>query len=273
MGNFDRRGGSNRNKYGSKKGGSSRPTLYSATCSDCGNRCQVPFKPMGNKPVRCSDCFQGVKGSNDSSHSHGNSRRFNDKPRFQEKQMHAATCADCGNQCQVPFRPTGDKPIYCSNCFAANKEVGFEPRRLPQSKASNDGVDSINKKLDRIIVLLEKMTRREFLVEKEDKEDLEFKFSDPEKIINKTKEDDSKIEEIAKETKPKKAKAKKKTAAKKTSTPKKELKEVKPKAKKTKTMTKKKTVSKKTTEKKKTKKTIKKETKKSAKKPVKSKKE
>lgn len=32
-------------------------------------------------------------------------------------QMHRATCSDCGNSCEVPFRPTGDKPIFCNDCF------------------------------------------------------------------------------------------------------------------------------------------------------------
>ncbi len=26
--------------------------------------------------------------------------------------MHSAVCDDCGKRCEVPFRPTGDKPIF-----------------------------------------------------------------------------------------------------------------------------------------------------------------
>ena len=32
-------------------------------------------------------------------------------------QMHPAVCSTCGNACEVPFRPTGDKPVFCNNCF------------------------------------------------------------------------------------------------------------------------------------------------------------
>ena len=32
-------------------------------------------------------------------------------------QMHDATCSECGRKCQVPFMPTNDKPVYCSECF------------------------------------------------------------------------------------------------------------------------------------------------------------
>ena len=33
------------------------------------------------------------------------------------REMHDATCARCGNETQVPFRPTGARPVYCSDCF------------------------------------------------------------------------------------------------------------------------------------------------------------
>ena len=34
-----------------------------------------------------------------------------------DRQMYSATCANCGNECKVPFKPTGERPVYCSNCF------------------------------------------------------------------------------------------------------------------------------------------------------------
>lgn len=33
-------------------------------------------------------------------------------------EMFSATCSDCGKPCQVPFRPSGDRPVYCNDCFA-----------------------------------------------------------------------------------------------------------------------------------------------------------
>ena len=38
--------------------------------------------------------------------------------------MHQAVCDQCGKTCEVPFRPTGDKPVYCDNCFQGKKEIG-----------------------------------------------------------------------------------------------------------------------------------------------------
>ncbi len=35
-----------------------RPTqMFQATCTECGERCEVPFKPSGGKPVLCKACF------------------------------------------------------------------------------------------------------------------------------------------------------------------------------------------------------------------------
>ncbi|MEZ4195240.1 MAG: CxxC-x17-CxxC domain-containing protein [Candidatus Paceibacterota bacterium] len=31
--------------------------------------------------------------------------------------MFSATCSHCNQSCEVPFRPNGDKPVYCSACF------------------------------------------------------------------------------------------------------------------------------------------------------------
>ena len=50
-------------------------TKFKATCADCGAGCQLPFKPSGERPVYCSDCFKN-KDSDRSSQSP--KRRFQD---------------------------------------------------------------------------------------------------------------------------------------------------------------------------------------------------
>ncbi len=37
--------------------------MFSATCASCGKEARVPFQPRGDKPVYCSDCFQGQRSS------------------------------------------------------------------------------------------------------------------------------------------------------------------------------------------------------------------
>jgi CxxC-x17-CxxC domain-containing protein len=42
-----------------------------------------------------------------------------------EREMHDAVCAQCGQACQVPFKPRpveeGGRPVLCRNCFAASR--------------------------------------------------------------------------------------------------------------------------------------------------------
>jgi CxxC-x17-CxxC domain-containing protein len=35
--------------------------------------------------------------------------------------MYRAVCADCRKDCEVPFKPTGERPVYCKDCFAKRK--------------------------------------------------------------------------------------------------------------------------------------------------------
>lgn len=36
--------------------------LYNVKCSDCGKDTQVPFKPSGDRPVYCRDCYMKKRG-------------------------------------------------------------------------------------------------------------------------------------------------------------------------------------------------------------------
>ena len=83
------------------------------------------------------------------------------------REMHKAVCDECGKDCEVPFRPSGDKPVYCSNCF--EKKEGGGPKRSSRKglgrsdfgKRNNtnkkllEQVSSLNVKLDRILKVLE----------------------------------------------------------------------------------------------------------------------
>jgi len=52
---------------------------------------------------------------------HGSDRR---DERSRERTFTKAVCAECGQECEVPFRPTGDRPVYCRDCFSARKDSG-----------------------------------------------------------------------------------------------------------------------------------------------------
>lgn len=80
--------------------------MHDAVCAECGNATQVPFKPSGDRPVYCRDCFS--------------KRRGNDRGGFSSRgprEMHDAVCATCGAPTQVPFKPTEGRPVYCREHF------------------------------------------------------------------------------------------------------------------------------------------------------------
>jgi CxxC-x17-CxxC domain-containing protein len=88
--------------------------------------------------------------------------------------MYKATCAECGNMCEVPFRPNGEKPVYCSNCFsnkrgsddrAPRRDFGRPSPSFNRASAapSNDGevkrqLEAISYKLDQLTRTIERLT-------------------------------------------------------------------------------------------------------------------
>ncbi len=48
--------------------------------------------------------------------------RFNRRDRdSRERTYTRAVCAECHQECEIPFKPTGDRPVYCKDCFAKHK--------------------------------------------------------------------------------------------------------------------------------------------------------
>ncbi|MCD6229618.1 MAG: DNA-directed RNA polymerase [Candidatus Diapherotrites archaeon] len=36
---------------------------------------------------------------------------------FGPREMHKAICSECGNECEVPFKPVDGRPVYCRDCY------------------------------------------------------------------------------------------------------------------------------------------------------------
>lgn len=131
--------------------------------------------------------FQGNGGGNrgggfrgGSSSGRSNYRGGGDRG---EVTMHKAICDECHKECQVPFRPSGDKPVYCNECFSSKrtnddreprKDFGgdrgprrdFNDRSTPSfTKPAVPSVDmskqltDISTKLDRLLGAMEKLTQ------------------------------------------------------------------------------------------------------------------
>ena len=55
--------------------------------------------------------------------------RFGGRRDFGPRQMFKATCSDCGKECEVPFKPTEGRPIYCRECFQKHRTERRGPPR------------------------------------------------------------------------------------------------------------------------------------------------
>ena len=87
------------------------------TCQDCGQSFtftaedQEFFATKGyTEPKRCPSCRQARKAERGGGGGDGGYR--------QQREMHPAVCAECGKDTEVPFEPTGDRPVYCRDCFS-----------------------------------------------------------------------------------------------------------------------------------------------------------
>jgi len=85
------------------------------TCRDCGygftfTASEQEFfaeKGFTNDPVRCPECRAARKAQTRSSGGYNRS----------EREMFPVICATCGKETTVPFQPSGDRPVYCRDCF------------------------------------------------------------------------------------------------------------------------------------------------------------
>ncbi|MDD3647761.1 MAG: hypothetical protein PHS44_04675 [Candidatus Dojkabacteria bacterium] len=123
--------------------------MFEAVCDECGNNCQVPFKPSGNKPVYCSRCVEKQSGGQPRG---PRDRNFDRRRDYGDKQMFTAVCDECGEECEVPFRPTSGKSVYCDRCF---KKTDKSDKR---SSGGNSGdkeltnqMQKLNSKMDTMI--------------------------------------------------------------------------------------------------------------------------
>lgn len=51
----------------------------------------------------------------------GNSRQGGFDRSREPREMHKAICAECKQDCEVPFKPSNERPVYCRNCYMKRK--------------------------------------------------------------------------------------------------------------------------------------------------------
>lgn len=89
-------------------------------CGKCGTHIsELPFEPKGDRPVYCSECNRQFRQSRGFGGGGGGGMG-----RGAPKQMYSVdlSCAGCGAKItQLPFQPSGDRPVYCRECLQARR--------------------------------------------------------------------------------------------------------------------------------------------------------
>jgi CxxC-x17-CxxC domain-containing protein len=103
------------------------------TCADCNQEFaftasdqQFYADRQFSEPRRCPACRAIRKASrgegSGSSTSYGNGGGYGGYGGgYGQREMFSATCDGCGREARVPFKPTGSKPVYCSDCFSTRR--------------------------------------------------------------------------------------------------------------------------------------------------------
>lgn len=55
-------------------------------------------------------------------------------PVNKERVMYTVICADCKKECKIPFKPSGDRPVYCQDCFSRRKVINLSGITLPSTQ-------------------------------------------------------------------------------------------------------------------------------------------
>lgn len=89
----------------------------------------------------------------------GGGHDFNRGPR----EMFHAVCDNCGKDCEVPFKPSGNKPVYCNDCFPkmGGRSQSSGNRNEGPRHDSGPSLSEVNAKLDRILALLNPQSKEE----------------------------------------------------------------------------------------------------------------
>ncbi len=96
----------------------------------------------GSDRGRSGGSYGGNRGRSGGSYGGGRGRSggqggYDRRPR----EMHKVTCADCGKECEVPFKPTEGRPVYCRDCFSKHRDDNPRSRGPSRRPPRNNDYD------------------------------------------------------------------------------------------------------------------------------------
>ncbi|QQG52780.1 MAG: hypothetical protein HY931_00915 [Candidatus Falkowbacteria bacterium] len=140
-GGFDRRDSGSRGGFnrGGNGGGFDRPAMHRATCAECGQSCEVPFKPTGERPVYCSNCFKNKdEGAprRDDRHEHRPESRFDGRPEHREFNKPAVNANNFSNEQFETLNAKLDKILRALNSTPVNSALKVAALSEPLKEAA-----------------------------------------------------------------------------------------------------------------------------------------
>ena len=120
-------------------GDSRRPSLHDAVCDECGKDCQVPFRPSGDKPIYCSECFEkkGGRESNRPNWRGSRNRNFDDRDRGSSSQNNISDRSTSQLIEKIEILNTKLETIINLLSSVGEKKSGSVEGRTEKNKKSN----------------------------------------------------------------------------------------------------------------------------------------
>lgn len=145
--------------------------------------------------------FGGSRGGRDDRGQRGDDKpvfygksRGGDRSTDREQRMFKAVCSDCKKTCEVPFKPSSDKPVFCRDCFSAKRDretreykaslLNGESKKFGQDKSTvhsgsthstfvpveagestKKQLAEMNARIDKLTLMLEKMIEEKKIVD------------------------------------------------------------------------------------------------------------
>jgi CxxC-x17-CxxC domain-containing protein len=60
----------------------------------------------------------------------------------QARMKYTAICADCKKECTIPFKPSGDRPVYCQDCFSRRKVISMSKISVPAAQSADQPIET-----------------------------------------------------------------------------------------------------------------------------------
>ncbi len=87
-------------------------------CRDCGQEFTFTVGEqefyvshgLQNEPGRCPECRAARRRDRQGGYN-------------QPRQTYTVTCADCGCETTIPFKPREERPVYCKECYEKHRQT------------------------------------------------------------------------------------------------------------------------------------------------------